>query len=297
VAVHLGLAVVQLLFGLWPVAGTAVMQELSPAALIGFRLAAGAPLLALFAGLFAERLPPPKELAWLALLAALGVSANQLLYAEGLHRAGPVNAAITILLIPPLTLVAALSFAGERPARARIVGVLVALGGAAILLRAERLDLADEKTLGNLMLVANSTVYALYIVLARPVIARLGALRTTAWVFVLGAIEALPLTGAAMAEAEWTRLPGWTWASLAFIVAGPTIGTYLLNAWALARAPSSLVGAYVYLQPVIATLAAWAILAIAPTSRALVAAGVIVFGVALSAGWFGSFARARKAAP
>jgi drug/metabolite transporter (DMT)-like permease len=143
------------------------------------------------------------------------------------------------------------------------------------------------------MLIGNSTVYALYIVLARPVIARLGALRTTAWVFVLGALEALPLTAGALLETRWGELPGWAWGSLGFIVLGPTITTYLLNAWALARVESSLVGAYVYLQPVIATLAAWSILGIAPTPRAAVAAAVIVIGVALSAGFVAGLAKAR----
>ena len=49
--VHAALVLVQILFGLWPVAGSAVMQHMSPAALIGFRLMLGAPLLALAAGL------------------------------------------------------------------------------------------------------------------------------------------------------------------------------------------------------------------------------------------------------
>lgn len=292
--VHLALALVQLLFGLWPVAGTAVMRELSPAALIGFRLALGAPLLALGAGILRERPPALSDLGRLALLAALGISANQLLYAEGLFRAGPINAGVTILLVPPLTLAFAALAGQERPRLARVSGVVLALLGAAILLRAERFDLSDARTTGNLMLIANSTVYALYIVLARPVIARLGALRTMAWVFVLGALEALPLTLGPLAAVPWGALPAWAWGSLAFILFGATLATYLLNAWALRRAESSLVGAYVYLQPVIAMLSAWTILGLAPGSRALVSALIIVAGVALSADLPRALARARR---
>jgi drug/metabolite transporter (DMT)-like permease len=292
--VHLALVAVQLLFGLWPVAGMAVMAEISPAALIGVRLLAGAPLLAGLAGLWRHRLPPARDLLSLAVLGALGVSVNQLLYAVGLHRAGPVNASIVVLLIPALVLAASAALGKERLRRARIAGVIVALAGAAILLRAERLDLSDHKTGGNLMLIASASVYALFIVLARPVIARLGALKTTAWVFVLGAIEALPLTAPALARERWLELPAWAFASLGFVVLGPTVLTYLLNAWALRFVESSLVGAYVYLQPVVATLAAWAILDLVPSPRALGAAVVIVVGVALSSGLFHALlARAR----
>jgi drug/metabolite transporter (DMT)-like permease len=294
--VHLALVVVQLLFGLWPVAGVAVMAEISPAALIGVRLIAGAPLLAGLAGLWRERPPAPRDLGILAVLAALGVSVNQLLYAVGLNRAGPVNASIVVLLIPALVLGASALIGQERLRPARVLGVIVALAGAAILLRAERLDLSDQSTGGNLMLIASASVYALFIVLARPVIARLGALRTTAWVFVLGALEALPLTAPALARESWLELPAWAWASLGFVVLGPTVLTYLLNAWALRFVESSLVGAYVYLQPVVATLGAWAILDVIPSARSLGAGLVIVIGVALSSGLLEACVRREKRA-
>ena len=139
--VHLALLSVQLLFGLWPVAGTAVMREMSPPALIGFRLALGAPLLVLVAGLPWRRLPSRRDLLSLAGLAALGISVNQLLFAEGLHRAGPINASITILLIPAVSLGVGTVLGLEKPSRARLTGIAIALLGAAILLGVEVLSL------------------------------------------------------------------------------------------------------------------------------------------------------------
>ena len=281
--VHLALLSVQLLFGLWPVAGTAVMREMSPPALIGLRLALGAPLLVLVAGLPWRRLPSRRDLLSLAGLAALGISVNQLLFAEGLHRAGPINASITILLIPAVSLGVGTVLGLEKPSRARLTGIAIALLGAAILLGVERIDLGDRRFVGNLMLVTNASVYALYLVLARPVIARLGSLNTVAWVFVLGALEAAPLTVKPVLSVHWLSLPAATYGALVFVLFGATLGTYLLNAYALRRVESSVVAVYVYLQPVIATVASWALLGIVPTRRALVAAIVIIAGVAVSA--------------
>jgi len=271
----------------WPVAGSAVLAHMSPPALIGFRLMLGAPLLALFAGLPWQSAPARSDLVRLALLGALGISINQLLFAEGLSRAGPINASLSILLMPPLTLLITVVGGIERPAASRLFGVVLAFAGAALLLRVERFDLGDRATVGNLMLLTNVSAYSLYIVLARPVVARLGSLRSMAWVFLFGAIEAAPITLRAAVRVDWLQLPRSVQLSLVFILFGATLATYLLNAYALRRVESSVVAVYVYAQPVVATLAAWTWLGQTPTLRTGLAASVIAAGVALS----GDFAR------
>lgn len=272
------------------------MEHISPAALIGFRLMLGAPLLALAAGLPWQKPPSWADLARLAGLGALGISINQLLFAEGLLRAGPINASLSILLMPALTLVLTALLRVERPGPARLVGVALSFVGAALLLRVERFDLGDRATVGNLMLLTNVSAYSFYIVLARPVLTRLGSLRTMAWVFVFGAIEAAPLTLPAAAKVSWLGLPPAIHASLAFILLGATLATYLLNAYALVRVESSVVAVYVYAQPLIATLAVWLWRRQVPTLRTLVAGIVIVIGVALSSDLLGALRSAKKPA-
>lgn len=280
--VHLALLAVQVLFGLWPVAGASLLAHLSPEALVGVRLALGAPLLALAAGLHRERPPPLAELARLSALGALGISVNQLLFVGGLQRSGPVNASIAVLLIPPFTVGAAHLLGRERTHGRRAAGVALALAGGAALVGVERLDGSSARLVGNAMLVANTASYAVYLVLARSTIARLGSVRTVAWVMVLGALEAAPLTLPATLAVDWAGLPPAAWASVAFVVIGPTVLTYLLNAWALSRAESSLVAVYVYLQPPIAALASWWAFDLVPSARSLVAAAVIVAGLTLA---------------
>lgn len=281
---HWALLIVQILFGLWPVAGTVALAHMRPPALIGFRLVVGAPILALAAGLPFRPLPARRDLALLAVAAALGISINQLLFAEGLSRSDPVSAAVAILLLTPFTLAIALAAGRERARPRRLVGVLVAAAGALVLVRVERLDLSDAKLVGNLMLVVNVLAYAAFLVLARPVFLRVGALPGMAWCFVLGALEALPLTGPAMLRVDWADLPVRVHLTLAFILLGPTLGTYLLNAWALRRAESSLVAVYTNLQPAIAALSAWAVFGMLPEARTLLAAVVILVGITLSRG-------------
>ena len=283
---HLALFAVQILFGLWPVAGAAVMGCIPPSALIGLRTLLAAPILLL---LFRPPIPTLRQLPMLALLGFLGVSANQLLYAFGLERCGPINAALLTLLIPAETLLLARVMGYEVPSMRRMAGVGIALCGAALMMRPaapagpEAVE-HPQAMLGNLLIIANTLCYAGYLVLGRRTAQVMGSQAMVSWVFVLGALEALPLTAPALATAPFAVVPPWAWLSVAFIVIGATVGTYALNAYALARAESSLVALYIYLQPLVSTTASALVLGRGLTSQTALAGLVIAVGVFFSSG-------------
>ncbi len=295
--VHLALIAVQILFGLWPVFGASLLRVMPPMALIFLRLTFAAPILAVAAQLHRHKLPSWIDLAKLAGLSALGISLNQIFFIEGLARSGPLNASICVMLIPPLTVGLAALFGRERVLKARVLGIVVALSGAALLIEIERFDPSNTKMIGNALLLTNCTLYAAYLVLVRATIARLGALVTIAWVMVLGALESLPVTLPPALGVSWSLLGTGQWFGVAFVVLGPTVLTYLLNAYALGRAESSLVAVYVYAQPPIAAVASYLWFGIVPTLRTLLAALVIVIGVGLSTGLFERWLRAPRARP
>ncbi|MBP9088102.1 MAG: DMT family transporter, partial [Kofleriaceae bacterium] len=67
-----------------------------------------------------------------------------------------------------------------------------------------------------------------------------------------------------------------------FLIAVPTVGAYALVQLSLKRAESTLVAAYIYLQPVFVTFGAMARLHEHPSSRVLLAAPVVFIGVFLA---------------
>ena len=77
------------------------------------------------------------------------------------------------------------------------------------------------------------------------------------WIFFYGAVFTLPFAG----PVAWGTHVDWTPALVllvGYIVLGPTVGTYLLNAVALREAPPTLVAVYIYLQPLVAAVpGAW----------------------------------------
>jgi len=85
-----------------------------------------------------------------------------------------------------------------------------------------------------------------------------------------------------MARQQWSTLTPGAWLALALVIAGPTVGAYLLNAWALRYADSSLVAAYTYVQPVLATLMGAVFLGETLHAFVLVPAAMIFGGVWLA---------------
>jgi uncharacterized membrane protein len=72
-----------------------------------------------------------------------------------------------------------------------------------------------------------------------------------------------------------------------FIIVGATVGTYALNAYALARADSSIVAIYIYVQPIVTATGAWWVLGRVPEGHTVFAGVLIAAGVALCTGLVG----------
>src|SRR5215203_3128606 len=143
---HVALAFVQVFFALFPIFGKLAFEPgaFSPLAISVWRMLFGAISLTLVSVLVYGRraFPAVRDLPWLALCAFLGVTANMVLYLEGLQRSTATNAGLLMCLIPVFTFGIAALVRQERFSTARAIGLSIALFGASILFWAERPDLA-----------------------------------------------------------------------------------------------------------------------------------------------------------
>jgi drug/metabolite transporter (DMT)-like permease len=210
------------------------------------------------------------------LYSLLGVVINQSMFLAGLALTSAHVAAILITAVPVFTLGAAMVFREERVTGMKVAGIALAAAGALTVVGGEGFDGTAKSLLGDLLIIGNSLAYALFLVLSKPDMARLSPLRVVARMFAIAAVVMLPMAALPMLRLQWRAVPASAWWSLAFVIAGPTIAAYLLNAWALAHTDSSLVAAYTYLQPVMTVLLAAMFLGerIRPVA---IAAGVMIF--------------------
>jgi drug/metabolite transporter (DMT)-like permease len=272
----------QICFGSLPVAGRIALRDLPADAIVITRMIAGT------IGFFAwARASGPIRIAradWpmIVLCAVLGVMANQLLFMHGLARSTATHAAVLGSTIPVFTAIFALGF-GREPVRAgRLAGIGVAMGGAIVLAIARDAGGASggEATLGNVMILANSACYGLYLVLVRPLAQRYSPIVLIAALFAVATILTAPLGAIA-----WAQAPGLTTGdleSLAFLILIPTWGAYSLTQLALRDAEASLVASWIYLQPVVTATGAMIFLGERPGAATGLAAAFIFGGVWLS---------------
>lgn len=287
--VHLVLILVQALFASLAIAGKVAMRELSASALVMIRVAGATTALAALVALRGgARLPRGADLRRFAVLAFLGITANQTLFLLGLAHTSAINATILVTTIPVLVVlvsrVTASRSAVPRPLARdpQLAGVLVALAGVVYLIGPDRITVDRDTALGNLLVVLGMVCYAVYLVRSRELVQRHDPLAATLFMMAFGTLFMLPLGGPALARTDPAAVRWSTWAWAAYIVIGPTLLTYLLNLWALKRASSSLVAVYIYLQPVFTAVAAPLFLAgEGLTPRGVVAAVVIFTGVGL----------------
>jgi drug/metabolite transporter (DMT)-like permease len=209
-------------------------------------------------------------------LAVLGVVLNQTLFLVGLRTTSAFAASILGATIPIFAAAFAVAFGVERPHPRTGVGIALAVGGVLWLTGVGSLDF------GAIAIALNCLAYAMYIVLSKPVIDRLGSATVVAWLFTWGAVIMGPFGGRRLVQGAM-HWGGLSWFFVAFFVAVPTVVAYLLNAWAIGRASPTLVTVYIYLQPVIAALMQWAQLGESVGARALAATALIVAGVGVVA--------------
>jgi drug/metabolite transporter (DMT)-like permease len=283
--VHLALVAVALLFSLNYVASKIGMHAFTPLTFGYLRVLGSAIVLNVLPIRQRQRRERLSAADWkrVAGYSLLGVVINQSLFLGGLSLTSAHVAAILMTAIPVFALAAAIVLGRERATAGKVGGIALAFSGALLLVAREGLSGASKSLTGDLMLIGNAFAYALYLVLSKNDMARLGPRRVIARMFAAGSAIMLPLAAWPLLHEPWSTLPGRAWLALALVIAGPTVGAYVLNAWALAHAESSLVAAYTYLQPVATALLAAAVLGERIEGIAVAAAAVIFAGVALSA--------------
>ena len=280
-ASHLSLLLVQVIFASLPVTGKLALEGFDRLAIAAWRVLVGAPFLIL-----AARLLHPdrwwlsaRDTVWALVLSILGITINQVFFIEGLSRSTAVNVGLIVAIIPISTYAFALLLGQETFSYFRDLGMFLALAGTGQLFIFRGAEISPEQLLENFLILVAAISYSLYLVLARPLLTRRPPLVVVAWIFVL-AVPVVPLIA-------WGRpwYPPDTILkaklSLLWIPLFPTILAYFLNSWVLSRVSASVTAVYIYLQPVLSSVAAVIILCESFGQRELLCAVLVFAGIHL----------------
>ena len=281
---HAALLLVNLLYGInFLVAKEVMPAYIGPSAFILLRVTGALFLFVLFYFSLSRERIQKSDLPRFVLCAITGVAANQLLFYEGLNHTTPINAAVIFTSNPILTLLVSALILRERLTPRKITGIVVGAGGAIALIVLSRGGVSfDAQTrLGNLYIILNALSYAVYLVLAKPLMKKYKPLTVITVNFCMGWFFVAPFGYNQFTHIHWETFTPFVWGALLFTVLGVTFIAYLFSIFALQRLTPSQVSIYVYVQPVTAGLLAVLLGKDALTWELIICSALIFAGVAL----------------
>jgi len=260
---HLALIAVNLIYGLNYVVAKDIMPDhVLPNALIWIRVS-GATLLFWSVYAFYREKVALRDLAYMALCAVFGVTLNQLFFFNGLNQTSPINAAIIMTSNPILATIIAAILLKERLAPWRIFGVLLGAAAALVMITSgSEAQFGGSTMRGDLFVLINSATYALYLVMAKPLMQKYKPITVITMVFSFGLlfISSWPPVWQEMGQISWGTIPPKVYWEIGFVIFGVTFLTYLFNIFALKYVSPTVSSTYIYSQPVFAGFFAWLLL-------------------------------------
>jgi drug/metabolite transporter (DMT)-like permease len=138
---------------------------------------------------------------------------------------------------------------------------------------------------GDILNLTNAFSFSFFLVISKPILSRHSSLAVTAQMLVFGAAGIAALGGRQLVALDFGSVSAGVWTAAFLIILFPTVGAYILNAWALKRVESSTVALFIYLQPLIASILAASLLGEPIGAESLVSAVLIFAGLAVAVLW------------
>lgn len=216
--------------------------------------------------------------------AFFGMALNMLAFFKGLSLSTPINSSVIITLSPVLLLVLSAFILRERITWLKSLGIFLGLCGALVLILfgLKEQPNAPNIQIGNLLFIVNATSYSIYLILIKPIVPKYSSITLLKFLFLFAFLINLPIGISEFTEVAWTSIPLEDIWKLGFVVICTTVMTYLLNIYALKQLSPSTIGAFIYLQPLIAVLFAVIVGSDSLTALRIGAAVLIFLGVYLS---------------
>ncbi|MEZ4816692.1 MAG: DMT family transporter [Flavobacteriaceae bacterium] len=259
-------------------------QVIQPFGFILLRVGGAALLFWVASSFFPSEKVAKKDLLRFALCALFGMVLNMNMFFKGLQLSTPVNSSVIITIAPVLLLILTAFFLKERITILKIIGILLGLSGvlALILFGPKTQPNAPNIPLGNLFFIINAASYSVYLILVKPLVEKYSSITLMKFLFLFALLMNLPIGIHEFSEVQWGSLQLSEVLRMIYVVVGTTFLTYLLNIYALKQLSPSVIGAFMYLQPVVATLFALLVGVDSLSPLRIIAAALIFLGVYLT---------------
>lgn len=198
-----------------------------------------------------------KDKVKLMLLGGVGIFGYMSLYAVSLSHTTPVSFAIFNAMQPLWVVIASAVIFHEGIDARKLMGIAIGFAGAMLCVLAEpNRAVADNPLLGNVLSIAASIIYAVYLVFSARMVGHLSRMTILRYTFLSAAVVALLFTwifgfSAPLFEGGIKTKPLLV---LAFVLIFPTVITYFLIPIGLKYLNSTVVAIYGYVTLIVASV-------------------------------------------
>ncbi len=237
-------------------------------------------LLSLF--LPAEKISP-KDFGRFFVAAFFGIAVNMMSFMSGLSYTTPISASVLMITAPIFVMIFSFIFLKNPINKYKIAGVLLGMTGAVFLILYGKTveGHGNKPRLGNLLVTLNAVSYAMYLIMAKPILQKYHPVTFAKWLYTFGFLLILPFSFDDFIQINWTQVPIDVHIKIIFVVLFATVLTYLFNLTALQKLKPTTMSVFIYLQPLIASIFAIFVGADHLSIVKIIAAILIVSGVYL----------------
>ena len=188
--------------------------------------------------------------------ALFGIAINMMSFLKGLSYTSPISASVLMITAPIFVMIFSFLFLKNPINKYKVTGVLLGMAGAAFFIlygKTGQLSGSNPR-LGNALVALNAVSYALYLILAKPILNKYQPITFAKWLYTFGFFLILPFSFHEFSRLDWAAIPLQIHLKIGFVVFFSTALTYLFNLYALKWLKPTTMSVFIYLQPLIATI-------------------------------------------
>jgi drug/metabolite transporter (DMT)-like permease len=276
------LLTVAAIWGMNYIAMKFLLAVISPVNMILFRFLAGSMFLFLLLLFLEDVKISVKDFLYLSLVGVLGVGLFQFTFTYALKYTAAINVSIIMNTSPLFGAVLSVLFRIETFVAKRLLGMIIGFIGVYIIITKGTLYLQGGDTLGNLLAVSSSLLWALSTILSKPLLTRHSPLKVAAYSTITGSIVLCFFVPSHFSTRELAELSVFEWTILLYTVVFSMIVAILIWFRGVSRIGPSRAMLYQYSVPVFAVFFALLLLKEQLYLSQVIGAAIVFCGIMLA---------------